>query len=512
MPSHAVEILDSTLREGEQMQNISYAPSEKYTLAQTLLSEVNADRIEIASALGSDVETESVRRIADWAMTMGCIERLEVLGFTDGHKSVDWIAQTGVRTVNLLVKGSAKHLQIQLGKTPEEHFRDIEDTVNYAQDNDMTVNVYLEHFSNGITDSPDYVHDIITFLKDLGVRRIMLSDTMGILQPFDTYNIISKLVDEFPFVHFDFHSHNDYGMATANALAAARAGISGIHTTVNGLGERAGNCPLDEVVVSLRDFLNIDTQINEHNLHKVSRLVESFSGQRVSAHKPIYGSNVFVQTAGIHADGDRKGNLYHNKLTPQRFGRTQEYALGKLSGRASLDLNLEMLGISLNESQKEILLKKIIQLGERKENVTADDLPYLVSDIFDDKKHAAFRLVNCAITTTYRMKPYAAIKCSYNGKECDGYSYGDGGYDAFMNALQVVLKEFGIVMPHLADYTVTIPPGGRTDALVQTNIVWEYSDSDDEPPHRISTRSVNSDQILAAIDATIKMINIRVKE
>ncbi|MBR3732628.1 MAG: hypothetical protein IKN25_08250, partial [Spirochaetales bacterium] len=354
MPSHAVEILDSTLREGEQMQNISYAPSEKYTLAQTLLSEVNADRIEIASALGSDVETESVRRIADWAMTMGCIERLEVLGFTDGHKSVDWIAQTGVRTVNLLVKGSAKHLQIQLGKTPEEHFRNIEDTVNYAQDNDMTVNVYLEHFSNGITDSPDYVHDIITFLKDLGVRRIMLSDTMGILQPFDTYNIISNLVDEFPFVHFDFHSHNDYGMATANALAAARAGISGIHTTVNGLGERAGNCPLDEVVVSLRDFLNIDTQINDHNLHKVSRLVESFSGQRVSAHKPIYGSNVFVQTAGIHADGDRKGNLYHNKLTPQRFGRTQEYALGKLSGRASLDLNLEMLGISLSESQKEI--------------------------------------------------------------------------------------------------------------------------------------------------------------
>ncbi|MBR6199184.1 MAG: hypothetical protein IKQ61_02840 [Spirochaetales bacterium] len=512
MPSHAVEILDSTLREGEQMQNISYAPSEKYTLAQTLLSEVNADRIEIASALGSDVETESVRRIADWAMTMGCIERLEVLGFTDGHKSVDWIAQTGVRTVNLLVKGSAKHLQIQLGKTPEEHFRNIEDTVNYAQDNDMTVNVYLEHFSNGITDSPDYVHDIITFLKDLGVRRIMLSDTMGILQPFDTYNIISNLVDEFPFVHFDFHSHNDYGMATANALAAARAGISGIHTTVNGLGERAGNCPLDEVVVSLRDFLNIDTQINEHNLHKVSRLVESFSGQRVSAHKPIYGSNVFVQTAGIHADGDRKGNLYHNKLTPQRFGRTQEYALGKLSGRASLDLNLEMLGISLNETQKEILLKKIIQLGERKENVTADDLPYLVSDIFDDKKHAAFRLVNCAITTTYRMKPYAAIKCAYNGEEKDGYSYGDGGYDAFMNALQVVLKEFGITMPHLVDYTVTIPPGGRTDALVQTNIVWEYSDSDDEPPHRIATRSVNSDQILAAIDATIKMINIRVKE
>ena len=482
MPSHSVEILDSTLREGEQMQNISYAPSEKYTIAQTLLSEVNADRIEIASALGTEHEIESVRRIADWADNLGCIDRLEVLGFTDGHKSVDWIKQAGVQTINLLAKGSAKHLQIQLGKTADEHFRDIEETVNYAHDNEMTVNVYLEHFSNGITDSPDYVHDIITHLKNLGVRRIMLSDTMGILQPFDTYDILSRIIDEFPFVHFDFHSHNDYGLATANALAAARAGIHGIHATVNGLGERAGNCPLDEVVVGIRDFLDIRTQINEHNLHKVSRLVESFSGQRVSAHKPIYGSNVFVQTAGVHADGDRKGNLYHNKLTPNRFGRTQEYALGKLSGRASLDLNLEMLGIILSESQKEILLKKIIQLGERKENVTADDLPYLVSDIFDDKKHAAFRLLNCAITTTYRMKPYAAIKCSYNGEERDGYSYGDGGYDAFMNALKVVLKEFNLPELHLADYTVTIPPGGRTDALVQTNIVWEYSDDDRKLP------------------------------
>jgi len=495
--------MDTTLRDGEQMQGVSYAPEEKLSIAQILLTEVKVDRLEVTSAKASVGEKEATTLITKWASEVGLLNRLEILTFVDKDKSIEWAKSVGIKRINLLTKGSQKHCEEQLKKSQDQHLFDIEETINYAIKNGIEVNVYLEDFSNGIKNSPDYVYKMIDRLKTMNIKRIMLPDTLGILNPFDTFDYLSKIVQTYPEVHFDFHPHNDYGLGVANILASAKAGVRGVHCTVNGLGERAGNPSLDEVAVGLKDFLNIRTNIDEKKLYKISKIVETFSGQRMATNKPIFGSNVFIQTAGIHADGDKKGNLYSNNLIPERFGRLREYALGKLSGRANLEINLKKLGIDLDEGQKKILLDKIVELGDKKKSITIEDLPYLVSDFFESRKEMPFKLINCVINSSYNLKPFAAIKCSYNGEDIEAYDYGDGGYDAFIRALKQILNKFRIKIPKLVDYVVTIPPGGKTDALVQTTIYWETKEG--EKP--LITRGLNSDQIMAAIEATVKLVN-----
>jgi len=501
-----LEIMDTTLRDGEQMKNVSYTQEEKLTISKMLLTEVKVDRLEITSARVSQGEKDSVSKIVAWAREANLVDRLEILGFVDKAQSVDWAKAVGIQRINLLTKGSLKHCTEQLHKTPKQHQHDIRDTIEAALAQDIEINVYLEDFSNGIKDSPNYVYEMIDFLLTLPVKRILLPDTLGIFNPFETYEYVSAVVRHYPHAHFDFHPHNDYGLGTANALAAVKAGARGIHATINGMGERAGNAALDEVVVCLKDFLGISLNIDETKLHRVAQYVEMFSGQRMAPNKPIYGKNVFTQTAGIHADGDKKGKLYVNRLMPERFGRKTEYALGKLSGKANLEMCLRDLGIELTEDEKKVLLTKIIELGDKKEVITTEDLPYLISDIFETPQDLPFKLVRCVITSAYHMHPIAAIKCAYEGREVDGYGHGSGGYDAFMHALKSVLKEFSIQIPQLIDYVVTIPPGGKTDSLVQATISWQIKRHGKAVT--VTTRGVNSDQNMAAIDATVKVINL----
>jgi D-citramalate synthase len=507
MENRRVEIMDTTLRDGEQMQNVSYTSDEKLTLSKMLLTELKVDRLEVTSARVSEGEKKSVLKMLKWASDVNLVDRFEILSFVDQNKSIDWAKAVGIQRVNLLTKGSYKHCTEQLKKTPEQHAKDIRETIRYATDNGIEVNVYLEDFSNGIKTSPDYLYQLIDVLLTLPVKRIMLPDTLGIFNPFETYDYVSALINRYSGVHFDFHAHNDYGLATANAMAAVKAGVAGIHATINGMGERAGNAPLDELVVSIHDFLAVDFQIDEKKLYKVSQYVEMFSGQRMANNKAIYGKNVFTQTAGIHADGDQKGNLYSTQLVPERFDRKRKYALGKLSGKANLEMSLKELSIELNEDDKKVLLQKIIDLGDKKEVVTTEDLPYLISDIFETPENLPFKLLHCSINSTYELKSQAAVQCAYQGKIIEADAHGDGGYDAFMNALREILKKFHIPVPDLLDYEVTIPPGGKTDALVQAAINWEVKPVQGKT-FMITTRGVNPDQNMAAIQATVKMINL----
>lgn len=328
-----IEIMDTTLRDGEQTSGVSFVPHEKLMIARLLLEELRVDRIEVASARVSEGEFNAVRMICDWAARKNLLSRVEVLGFVDGKTSVDWIYNTGCRVINLLTKGSEKHCIFQLKKTLQEHLADIRKTVAYAIDKGMDVNVYLEDWSNGIKDSPDYVFGLVYGLKDTGIRRFMLPDTLGILNPLQVIEFMRKMKKRYPDLHFDFHAHNDYDLAVSNVLAAVLSGVRGLHTTINGLGERAGNAPLSSVQAILKDHFHAITNIDESRLNEVSRLVESYSGVSIPANKPIVGESVFTQVAGVHADGDNKNNLYCNDLLPERFGRVREYALGKILER-----------------------------------------------------------------------------------------------------------------------------------------------------------------------------------
>ena len=442
--------------------------------------------------------------ICDWAARRNLLQKVEVLGFVDGHTSVDWIQRAGCRVINLLCKGSLKHCTQQLKKTPEEHLADIIDVVHYADEQDITVNVYLEDWSNGIKDSPEYVFQLVDGLKETSIKRFMLPDTLGVLNPLQVIEYMRKMKKRYPNTHFDFHAHNDYDLAVSNVLAAVLSGVKGLHTTINGLGERAGNAPLASVQAILKDHFNAVTNIDESRLNDVSRVVESYSGIMIPANKPIVGENVFTQVAGVHADGDNKNNLYCNDLLPERFGRKREYALGKTSGKANIRKNLEDLGLQLDEESMRKVTERIIELGDKKELVTQEDLPYIVSDVL---KHGSIgekvKLKSYFVNLAHGLKPMATLKIEINGKEYEESSGGDGQYDAFVRALRKIYKvTLGRKFPMLTNYAVTIPPGGRTDAFVQTVITWSY----DEQVFR--TRGLDADQTEAAIKATMKMLNL----
>jgi len=499
-----IEIMDTTLRDGEQTCGVSFVPHEKLMIARLLLEELMVDRIEVASARVSEGEFNAVRMICDWAARKNLLSRVEVLGFVDGKTSVDWIYNTRCRVINLLTKGSEKHCTFQLKKTLQEHLADIRKTVAYAIDKGMDVNVYLEDWSNGIKDSPDYVFGLVDGLKDTGIRRFMLPDTLGILNPLQVIEFMRKMKKRYPDLHFDFHAHNDYDLAVSNVLAAVLSGVRGLHTTINGLGERAGNAPLASVQAILKDHFHAITNIDESRLNEVSRLVESYSGVSIPANKPIVGESVFTQVAGVHADGDNKNNLYCNDLLPERFGRVREYALGKNSGKANIRKNLESLGLELDEDSMRKVSQRIIELGDRKEQVTQDDLPYIISDVLKhDCINNKVKLLSYFVTLAKGLKPMATLSIEIDGQVYQESSSGDGQYDAFVRALRKIYKEaLHRKFPMLTNYAVSIPPGGRTDAFVQTVITWSYEDRE------FRTRGLDADQTEAAIKATIKMLNI----
>lgn len=495
--------MDTTLRDGEQTSGVSFAAHEKLSIAQMLLSDLEVNRVEVASARVSDGEFEAVKRVAAWAERTGNLHKLEVLGFVDGDASLNWIESAGCRVVNLLCKGSYKHVTEQLRKLPEQHIADIRSVVSLATEKGIDVNIYLEDWSNGIKNSPDYVFLLVDALKDLPIRRFMLPDTLGILNPGNTYDFCKQMVDRYPDLHFDFHAHNDYDLAVANVYSAVRAGIHGVHTTINGLGERAGNAPLSSVIAVIKDQLGGETPVREEKINAASRLVETYSGIHIAPNRPIIGEHVFTQCAGVHADGDSKNNLYCNDLIPERFGRVREYALGKTSGKANIRMNLESLGIDVDDESMRKITERIIELGDKKEMVTTEDLPYIISDVLhhDTMTDQRIRILNYSLSLAQGLRPVATLKIEINGEAYQESACGDGQYDAFVRALRKIYSDLGRPFPMLTNYSVSIPPGGRTDAFVQTIISWNFAGVD------FKTRGLDADQTEAAIKATLKMLN-----
>ena len=496
--------MDTTLRDGEQTSGVSFSVSEKLTLAKLLLDELKVDRIEVASARVSEGELQAVQQITQWAAENNHLENVEILTFTDGGVSLKWMEKAGAKVQNLLTKGSLNHLTHQLKKTPEQHFSEIADIFSASEKNGIINNIYLEDWSNGMRNSKEYVFQFIDFLSTQPVRRILLPDTLGVLTHTETFDFVSQIVKRYPELHFDFHGHNDYDLGVSNVMEAVKAGCHGLHLTVNGMGERAGNAPMASVVAVINDFLpNVEIGINESSLYKVSKLVSAFTGFRIPANKPIVGDNVFTQTAGIHADGDNKMNLYFNNLLPERFGRKRKYALGKLSGKANIQKNLQELGLTLNNEELKKVTTRIIELGDKKERVTKEDLPYIISDVLDSGTYQQKVFVKSYVLTHSKgLKPSTTLCLEIDGKTYEEHAQGDGQYDAFVNALRKIYQSKKMELPKLVDYAVRIPPGSNSDALCETIITWENGGKE------FTSRGLDSDQTVSAIKATEKMLNI----
>lgn len=507
MKTKKIEIMDTTLRDGEQTSGVSFSVAEKLTISQLLLEELKVDRIEIASARVSEGELGAVKAVSKWACENNYLDKIEVLTFVDHGVSIDWMLQAGVKVQNLLTKGSLNHLTHQLKKTPEQHFAEIKKVIELGLKEGITTNVYLEDWSNGMLNSPEYVFQFLDFLATQAVKRILLPDTLGVLIPSQTFEFIYKIREKYPNIHFDFHAHNDYDLSISNVMEAVKAGINGLHVTVNGMGERAGNAPLESTVAVINDFMpEIKINVKESSLFKVSKLVETFTGYRIPANKPIVGDNVFTQTAGIHADGDNKNNLYFNNLLPERFGRKRQYALGKTSGKANIEKNLQELGLKLNQEDLKLVTQRIIELGDKKETVTKEDLPYIISDVLDSQTYQEKIIVESYVLSHAKgLRPSTTLCLKIDGEVIEEHAQGDGQFDAFMNALVKIYTSKQLTLPKLIDYAVRIPPGSSSDALCETIITW--TDNGKE----FKTRGLDSDQTVAAIIATQKMLNVVTK-
>jgi len=504
MKPRTIEIMDTTLRDGEQTSGVSFSSSEKLALAKLLLGELNVDRIEVASARVSAGEFDSVKSITTWAKEAKLLDRVEILTFVDKGVSIQWMIDAGAKVQNLLTKGSLNHLKYQLKQTPEQHFKGIEESIALATKNNIETNVYLEDWSNGMRNSKEYVFSFLDFLANQPIKRILLPDTLGILSPSETFIFLSEIIKRYPDLHFDFHGHNDYDLSVANAMEAIKAGVQGLHLTVNGMGERAGNTPLASLVAVVNDFMpGIEVNINETSLHKVSLLVATFTGFRIPANKPIVGANVFTQTAGIHADGDSKNNLYFNDLLPERFGRKRKYALGKTSGKANIQKNLQELGLSLDDEALKKVTQRIIELGDKQEQVTAQDLPYIISDVMNSGANTQKVFVKSYVLTHSKgLQPSTTVAVEIDGETFEENACGDGQYDAFINAIRKIYNTKTVELPKLIDYAVHIPPGSTSAALCETTITWKQESTE------FVTRGLDSDQTVSAIKATEKMLNI----
>ena len=498
-----ITIMDTTLRDGEQTSGVTFTATEKLNIAKLLLKDLKVDRIEVASARVSEGEYQGAQKIFEWAGKNGYLEKVEVLGFIDGDISLKWIKDAGGKVNNLLMKGSLKHCETQLRKTPEEHIADVKKVLALAREMDIRMNIYFEDWSNGMRNSPGYMYQVLDALKDESIDRFMLPDTLGILNQQEAYDFCLDMITRYPELKFDFHAHNDYDLATANTFSAIKAGITGIHTTVNGLGERAGNVPLSSVIGVVKDHFGYDMNVREDRLYHASKMIESFSGIRIPLNKPLIGENVFTQTSGIHADGDSKDDLYFNDLLPERFGRTRTYALGKMSGKASIQKNLEELGIELSKEDMKLITERVIALGDKKEIITKEDLPYIISDVLRSQKvQETIRIKNYQLSVARGLKSVATVAIEIDCVIHEETASGDGQYDAFMMAIRKIYGRLKKKLPFLADYVVTIPPGGKTDALVECMITWNYEGK------LIKTRALESDQTVAAIECTRRMLNI----
>ena len=252
--------------------------------------------------------------------------------------------------------------------------------------------------------------------------------------------------------------------------------------------------------------MGMKLSIDESNIVRLSNMVENFSGKWVAANAPIIGDDVFTQTAGIHADGDKKGGLYESKLSPERFSRIRSYALGKMAGKASLSNNLERLGITLSEENQKKVLERIVRLGDSKQTITTEDLPFIIADVLESESYKHIKLLDCSITSRLDESSVAKISVNVKGKQHESTGTGNGGFDAFINAVNTVLAGYDVVLPELADYEVRIPKGGHTSALTECVITWE------DPFKKRKTRGVHSNQVFASILAALRMINIQLHE
>jgi len=482
-----VRVLDTTLRDGEQTPGVSLTPEEKLRIALKI-DDLGADIIEAGSAITSEGEREGIRKITSEGLTA------EICSFARAVKDdIDAALSCDVDSVHLVVPTSDLHLEHKLRKTREEVLEQAVDCTEYAVDHGLLVELSAEDSTRS---DMEFLKRVFSEGIAVGAERICACDTVGMLTPERSYEFYGEL--SALGAPLSVHCHNDFGLAVANSLAGLRAGASEVHATINGIGERAGNAALEEVVVALKSLYDVDTNINIEMLYETSRMVARMTGVYLQPNKAIVGENAFAHESGIHADGVLKKAETYEPITPEMVGHRRRFVMGKHIGTHALRQRLDELGMKVDEDKLMEIFRRVKALGDMGKCVTDVDLQAIAEDVLGVMEDKVVDLEEVTIVSGNRVTPTASVKLRVDGNEVLEAGIGVGPVDAAIVAIKKSLEDFADIT--LEEYHVDAITGG-TDALIDVVIKLRHGD------RIISARSTQPDIIMASVEAFLSGVN-----
>ena len=482
-----IKILDTTLRDGEQTPGVSLTSKEKFRIANKL-DEIGVEFIEAGSAITSQGERDSIKEITSQGFNA------EILSFSRPLTvDIDYCLACDVDAVNLVVPTSDLHIADKLKISPDELLDLSNNAVDYCKDHGLTVELSAEDASRS---DVDFLKSVYLSAIDHGADRICVCDTVGILTPDTSYDLFSKLNDIQ--VPVSCHCHNDFGLAVANTLSAIKGGASEIHTTINGIGERAGNTSFEECVVSIDRLLpDYSTNIKINQIYDVSKLVARLTGVYIQPNKAIVGENAFAHESGIHSDGIIKNSATYEPMTPELVGRTRKFVIGKHMGTHGLNSRLQEIGLNVNETQLKQICDDIKELADKGKTVTDVDLQVIADNVLEINHEDRIKLDEITIVSGNKVMPTASVKISIDGEEILNAGVGLGPVDAAINAIKSldIFKDIELIEYHVDSIT------GGTDAFIDVIIKLQKADK------VVSARGTEADIINASVKAYIAGVN-----
>ncbi|HID19913.1 MAG TPA: 2-isopropylmalate synthase [Methanophagales archaeon] len=484
-----IKILDTTLRDGEQTPGVSLNPEQKLQIAKQL-DILDVDIIEAGTAIISEGEQRGVKAIANEGLNaeIGSFARLL-------KGDIDAAVECNVDTVNLVAPVSDDHIKKKL-KIDRETLRNRTiEMAEYVKEHGLKVEISAEDASRA---DMAFLKSLFSDLSAV-VDRLCFCDTVGVLYPERTSEIFRALSGDLN-TPISVHCHNDFGLATANSVAAVLAGAKFVHVTVNGLGERAGNASLEEVVTALEMLYGVKTKIAKERLYETSRMVRNLTKMPLAPNKPLMGDNAFTHESGMHVHGTMADTSLYEPFEPGIIGRKRRFAFGKHTGKASVKMALEEQGIQADEKQMSKILMKVKELGDKGKLVTDADFQAIVDDVLRIEREEKIKLVDLSVVSGKNVYPTASIRLEVDGEEVVDAGVGVGPVDAAINALRKAMTGLEMDDLRFEEYHVDAITGG-TDALV--NVMVKISRGD----KTITASGVSEDIVIASLYALINGVN-----
>jgi D-citramalate synthase len=481
---------DTTLRDGEQTPGVSLTPESKLRIAKQL-DELGVDVIEAGFASVSQGEMEAIKAIAREGF------KAEICSCSRGIRSdIDAVVESEADSIHLVIPTSNLHLQYKLRKTREEILKIVEDCVQYAKNHGLIVELSAEDATR--TDL-QFLKDVFNVGVSVGADRICVCDTVGILTPERAYKFFSEIREAFPNIPISVHCHNDFGMAVANSIAALRAGAKQVHATINGLGERAGNASLEEIVAALKVLYGLETNIKTELLYSTSRLVARLTGIFPQPNKAVVGENAFSHESGIHSHGVLSHPSTYEPMPPELVGARRRMVVGKHAGTHGIEAALEQMGLQPNPKQLEEIFSRVKELGDKGKAVTDADLLAIAESVMGLQRVKPIQLEEITVVTGNRVTPTASVRLKISEKNVIGTGIGVGPVDAAINAIKSTFSDIEPI--HLEYYSVKAITGG-TDAIVEVFVRLRKGE------RTATAMGVREDIVMASVEAMINGMNV----